>query len=187
MILKRLTTYLVIILLVTACYQYRKPEKPKNLISKSKMVDILIDIKLISSANTTNKKVMEKLGINQEAYVYTKHNINNMQFVLSNDYYAYNIKDYEEIYAKVKDSLEKLKAVYKALELKEEEEAKAQKTKDSIYNALFKGKDSLDIIKIKDSLKTIKKNDSLAEILLRKKFDGRTLISPVSDKDFLPQ
>ncbi|MGC1205405.1 MAG: DUF4296 domain-containing protein [Flavobacteriaceae bacterium] len=188
MILKRLTLYFGIVLLVTACYQYKKPEKPKNLISKDKMVGILIDVKLITSANGLNKIIMNEQGVNNEAYIFNKHNIDSLQFALSNQYYAFNIKEYEEIYEKVKDSLEQLKDIYKKIELKEEAEEKAQKKKDSINNVLFKGKDSLTIIKIQDSLKTIiKKEDSLTQSLLKNKFQGRDLISPVSDTDYQSQ
>lgn len=185
MILKRLIPYLGIVLSVTACYQYNKPEKPRSLISKKKMVDVLIDVKLISSANGANKKIMENHGINSETYIFKKHNIDSLQFALSNEYYAFNIKEYEEIYTKVKDSLEQLKEIYKKLELKEEAEAKAQKKKDSISNRLLEGKDSLAIIKIKDSLKMITKNDSLTENLLKNRFKAEEgLISPVSDTDY---
>ncbi len=188
MILKRLTLYLGMVLLVTACYQYNKPDKPKNLISKKKMVDVLIDIKLISSANGVNKKILENHGINSESYIFKKHDIDSLQFALSNEYYAFSIKEYEEIYANVKDSLEQLKIFYKELDLKEEAEAKAQKKKDSISKALlFKGKDSLEIIKIKDSLKMITKKDSLTKTLFPKELKAvEGLISPVSDTDSQP-
>lgn len=185
MIFKRLTLYIGIVLFVTACYQYSKPEKPKNLISKEKMVDVLIDIKLISSANGANKKILKNHGINSESYIFKKHDIDSLQFALSSEYYAFNIKEYEEVYAKVKDSLGQLKDIYKKLELKEEAEAEAQRKKDSISNALLlKGKDSLEIIKIKDSLKMIIKKDSLTETLFPKELKAvEGLISPVSDTD----
>lgn len=177
MILKRLAILVGVVLLVASCYQYKKPEKPKNLISKDKMVDILIDVKLISSANAANKKIMEDHGINPETYVFTKYNIDSLQFALSNDYYAFYSKEYEAIYTKVIDSLEALKGIYKALELKEEEEAKAKKKQDSIYRII--NKDSFDSKKIE-----IKK-DSLTETLLKKRFEEERgkLISPVSDTD----
>lgn len=185
MIFKRLIFYLGIILLVSACYQYNKPEKPKNLISKDKMVELLMDIKIISSANASNKKVLEDQKINLEKYILKKHNIDSLQFALSNNYYAYNIKEYEEIFTKVKDSLEKLEIIYKKLALKEAAETKTQKKNDSILNSLIKGKDSLTITKIKDSLRTIIKKDSLTEeTLLKIKFEEERLISPVSDIEY---
>jgi len=185
MILRRLTPFLGIVVLITSCYQYKKPEKPKNLISKDKMVEILIDIKLIASASSiiVNKKIMENHSINPETYVFTKHNIDSLQFVLSNDYYAFYSKDYEDIYSKVLDSLKKLEDFYKALELKEEEAAVAKKKQDSLN--LIKKKDSLGLMKIQDSLKIGFKKDSLTNTLLKKKIEEQeTLIAPVSDTTY---
>lgn len=182
MILKRFILGFGILLLATACYEFKTPEKPKNLISKGKMVDILIDVKLLASANNKNRKVLRDSGINRSTYVFYKHNIDSLQFALSNDYYAFHIKEYEAIYAKVKDSLETLKKIYGDLVLKEEEE---EKVKDSL-EALMKVKvlDSIKNIKTRDSLKLIMKKDSLSEILLKKKAEFRErLITPVSSKD----
>lgn len=184
MILKRSIWYLGIVLLLTACYEYNKPEKPKNLISKDKMVELLIDIKIISSANTLHKKVLEDQKINLEKYILKKHNIDSLQFALSNNYYAHYIKEYEEIFTKVKDSLEKLEMIYKKLALKEANEAKVQKKKDSLLYNLIKGKDSLTIIKIKDSLNRVIKRDSLNETLLEMKFEEEELMAPVSDIEY---
>ncbi len=75
-------------------------------------------------------------------YVFEKHGIDSLQFAMSNNYYAYYVKDYKEIYDKVIDSLEALKLVFKAQELKEKKELEQRE------------KDSLNAIKIKDSLKT---------------------------------
>ena len=151
MILKRLFIYLGLVVTAAACYQYDKPEKPKNLISKEKMVDVLIDIKLITSANGANRKIMDKQGIDRNTYVFTKHHIDSAQFAASNNYYAYYIKDYEAIYNKVNDSLEALKAFYTALELKEKAAAKAKKKQDSINLAIKR--DSLKTLRLRDSLK----------------------------------
>ena len=162
MILKRFILGFGIILLATACYEFKKPDKPKNLISKDKMVDILIDVKLLSSVNNKNRKVLKDSGINRNTYVFEKHHIDSLQFALSNDYYAFHLKEYQEIYEKVKDSLDALMKV---------------KVLDSIKN-----------IKIQDSLELIMKKDTLTEILLKKKFeDEGQLISPVSSTDSLSE
>ena len=50
MILKRLVLFVGIIFTVIACNNLRGPEKPKNLISKDKMVNIIIDMSLFNSA-----------------------------------------------------------------------------------------------------------------------------------------
>ncbi len=179
MILKRFILGLGILLLATACYEFKKPDKPKNLISKDKMVDILIDVKLLATATNRNRKVLIDSGINRNTYVFTKHNIDSLQFALSNDYYAFHIKEYQEIYEKVKDSLEELRKIYEDLKLKEERE---KKEKDSL-DALMKVKalDSIKNIKTKDSLELIMKKDSLAKTLPEKRSKAeRRLISPVS-------
>ncbi|WNH08338.1 DUF4296 domain-containing protein [Thalassobellus suaedae] len=182
MILKRFILGFGILLLATACYEFKKPEKPENLISKDKMVDVLIDIKLLTSANNKYRKILKDSGINHNTYVFEKHHIDSLQFALSNEYYAFHIKEYQEIYEKIKDSLERLKKIYKDLELKEEKE---KIVKDSL-EALMKVKalDSIKNIKIKDSLKLIMKKDTLTEILLKKKIkEEGQLISPVSSTD----
>lgn len=115
---------------VTSCYKFKEPEKPKNLISKADMVNILIDLKLIASVTAANDiKVLDSNYVHSEQYVYKKYNIDSTQFALSNNYYAFHLKDYEDIYTKVKDSLEALSRYYEDLELKE---LKERRTQDSI-------------------------------------------------------
>lgn len=170
MILKRFLTYLSIILLVTACYQFKEPKKPKNLISKENMVDILIDAKIVGSANMANKRIMESHGVDLESYVFEKHNIDSLQFALSNEYYTFHIKEYDEIYQKVKDSLEALKIFYKDLEEKEEAVVKEKRKQDSLQ-MLTTLKDSISNLKLHDSIKTrLKKEILLDSTLLVKKF-----------------
>ncbi|TWO33741.1 DUF4296 domain-containing protein [Seonamhaeicola sediminis] len=178
MILKRLLLLLASILTIVAC---SGPKKPKLLISKKKMVNILIDAKLIATANGVNKKTMQDSGVYPNTYIYNKYSIDSAQFAESNTYYTYNIKDYEEIYQIVKDSLDKLKEHYTAL--REEERKKAeQKSKDSLDAILkkrdsiklSKGIDSSAVFRIKDSLR---KNHPLPEI----EKEGK-LITPVFDK-----
>ncbi|AUP79912.1 DUF4296 domain-containing protein [Flavivirga eckloniae] len=182
MILKRVTLCLGILIAATACYNMEKPEKPHNLISKEKMVDIIIDAKLIASASTVNRKMMEDHGVNVNTYVYEKHNIDSLQFALSNSYYAFYAKDYEAIYVKVKDSLEALKVKFR----EEEEQLRIEKAKrksDSL-KLIFKEMDSLGLVKYQDSLKVIKKKDTLVEKLVQEVLhEKKGLIAPISDKD----
>lgn len=184
--LKQFTLYICIILTVISC-NIGAPKKPKNLISKAKMVDILIDAKLLGSATYVNKNIMQNHGIDAGNYVFKKHGIDSLQFALSNEYYSYYIKDYEEIYNNVIDSLEKLKVFYKAQELKEKRE-KEKREKDSLSN-LLKVKDSISIIKTRDSLQLKKRKDSLDKISLKIKIktDKGVLINPVSETKFRPQ
>ena len=131
--------YMLILFLVISCKNNSIdiPEKPSDLISKNKMVEVIYDISLINSAKGVNKKLIEIKGIVPEDYVYKKHNIDSLQFALSNEYYAYNLKTYEEIYNSVKAKLEKDKTHFNALIASE------QKIKDSINKSKRNKKDTL--------------------------------------------
>ena len=121
-----------ICLLIMSCHSIDRPKKPKNLISKDKMVEVIIDMSLLLSAKGTNKMILEARGVLPQDYVYKKHNIDSVQFALSNEYYAFDIDEYETIYTKVNDSLAVLKKVYKKLE---DEELKAKRKRDSVKRA----------------------------------------------------
>lgn len=187
MILNRFLTYLSIMLLVTACFQFKEPKKPKNLISKEKMVDILIDAKIVGSANMANKRIMESHGVDLETYVFEKHNIDSLQFAESNEYYTFNIKEYDEIYQKVKDSLEALKIFYQDVEKKEEVEVARKRKQDSLQ-MLTTLKDSISNLKLHDSIKTrLQKEILLDTTLLKEKFnkiieENKTVTDDVLEK-----
>ena len=88
----------VIILALTfcliGCFGLKNPKKPKNLIPKDKMVNILIDIRLITSSNTgISHRTLNDLIPNKETFIYNKYNIDSLQFALSNEYYT----DYEKL------------------------------------------------------------------------------------------
>lgn len=147
--LKKFIPYTIVLLFVVSCYQFKEPEKPKNLISKAEMVNILIDLKLIASVTAGDDiKVLDSNNVQSQKYIYKKYNIDSTQFALSNNYYAYHLEDYEEIYTKVKDSLEALSSFYEALELKELSE---QRTKDSLQSLI--NKDSIEAISTKTDIK----------------------------------
>ena len=187
MILKRLSLLIGIILITTSCYQYNKPEKPKDLISKDQMANILIDIKLLTSANGKNKKILEDNNLHPETYIYRKYNIDSLRFANSNNYYAYYAEEYDEIYSKIKDSLGNLQEILKEVEKKEKE---VKKRKDSLKLINDKKKDSLNPLKFRDSLIRIKdsikklviEKDSLSKLKIEKALK-EGLIKPVSDTD----
>lgn len=130
--------YKIIVLALTlcclSCYNVNRPDKPDNLIAKEKMVSILYDIALVSSAKGINRRELENKGVNVSQFVYHKYNIDSAQFAESNMYYATDPKEYKTIYDSVQSRLEATKAKYKILE-------KEEKRQDSIVQA--KRKDSL--------------------------------------------
>ena len=125
-------SFLILLLLLSSCYKVKKPNKPENLISEDNMVNILVDMAIMSSAKGVNKSNIEKNGIIPDAYIYKKNNIDSTTFANSNAYYAFDIKKYDAIYLRVKDSLTILREKYKAID---EEEKKIKEKKDSINRA----------------------------------------------------
>lgn len=123
--------------LITSCYDAEKPNKPENLLSKDKMVEVLLDVSLLNAAKGINKSILEKNGIVPDSYVYDKHNIDSLQFLNSNNYYTYYINDYQEIINKVNDSLKTLRTKYNVLYEKEKYE---EKKLDSIKRSKRKNK-----------------------------------------------
>jgi len=79
-------------------------EKPKNLIDKDKMVDILYDISLLEAIKTQNINggMTAKAG---NDFIYKKYKIDSVQFVKSNKYYASDIEGYKKMFEKVKERL----------------------------------------------------------------------------------
>jgi hypothetical protein len=134
--LRKIIPYSIVLLVLVSCYKFKEPQKPKNLISKADMVNILIDLKIIASITAGDDvKVLDSNQVQSQKYIYKKYNIDSTQFALSNNYYAFHLKDYEDIYFKVKDSLEALSRFYEDLELKELKEKRTQDSLKAITDA----------------------------------------------------
>ncbi|GGD21885.1 DUF4296 domain-containing protein [Hyunsoonleella pacifica] len=159
---KKTIILLCMVLGLTSCYRYNKPDKPKNLIPKDKMVHVLLDLKYLGAITGKDKKVLDSAKVNPEGYVYKKYNVDSTQFAESNAYYTYFMDEYAEIYKKVKDSLTKLKAHYKKILDKERQEKKKA-----------------------DSLKAIKQELEAIELDTEVDLKELELIAPVSDTDSL--
>lgn len=115
----------------------KKPSKPDNLIKEGEMVAVLYDMAIINAAKGTNKKMLQRKGLNPEKFVFEKHNIDSLQFATSNDYYSYYPELYESIYDKVKFRLEQKKKGYQDILDKE------KRDRDSLNKIAIKKRDSL--------------------------------------------
>ncbi len=82
-------------------------EAPENLIPKDKMVDILADLAIITAAKTTNISILTKNKVEPTLYLLKKYNIDSMQLVQSDRYYASLPDEYEEIYIRVEEKLDR--------------------------------------------------------------------------------
>ncbi len=96
-------------------------EKPINLISKEKMIDILYDLAIIDAAKSTGPQVMENKNFVPMQFIYNKYEIDSIQFVSSDLYYASKPLEYEEIYKQIEDRIIKEKARFEKLGEKKED------------------------------------------------------------------
>ncbi len=87
------------------CQDVKKPEKPNNLISKDKMVDILTEAYLANAARSVDNKSIISKGIKMDSLVYKNFSVDSLQFAKSNEFYAADINVYMEIFQKVEARL----------------------------------------------------------------------------------
>ena len=157
----RLVVAIILTILFVSCGNIDKPEKPKNLISKDKMANIILDISLLRSAEGTYKTKVENEGYSLEGYVFERHQIDSIQFALSNEYYSYDLDSYLKIYEKVEDSLKRLKEFY---ENERVEKTKERKINDSIKRKRkIKSAEDIQLIEPVKSEGTIKIEQELEE------------------------
>ncbi|MBP6557507.1 MAG: DUF4296 domain-containing protein [Flavobacterium sp.] len=80
-------------------------DKPKNLIKKDKMIDILYDISLLEAIKSQNINggISTK---NANDFLFKKYKIDSVQLEKSNKYYASDIEEYKLMYQEVKKRLE---------------------------------------------------------------------------------
>lgn len=77
--------------------------KPKNLISKDKMEDIIYDLAILEAARTQNSSVQNY--IKPTEFIKNKYKIDSITFAKSTQYYASDIKEYQKMYEVVKERL----------------------------------------------------------------------------------
>ena len=97
--------FLLLAVMLIACQNVVRPDKPDNLIGKDQMVDIFYDAYLANAAKSINNKKLRQMGIRLDSIIYQKHKIDSTQFANSNEYYSLDLDNYAEIYSKVEARL----------------------------------------------------------------------------------
>ncbi len=99
--------YIVFVLFFMACESKVSYKKPKNLIPKAQMIDLLYDMHM---ANATQgiKDENSKKNKNYMSLIYEKYKIDSTQFAISNTYYIANVSEYEDIFEEVELRLKTL-------------------------------------------------------------------------------
>jgi len=104
---------LILSVFFAACTSNTIFEKPKNLIPKEQMVDLLTDIFLADGGDNI-KNIHLQRSVNYFPLVFEKYQIDTTRFKESNFYYTSRIDDYDEILAKVDERLKALKEQFDA-------------------------------------------------------------------------
>lgn len=78
-----------------SCSESRK--KPANLIPQDVMIDIFYDMNMLQTIRNNDFRLYDSHNIDPEQYIYIKYDIDSLQFVQSNKYYAMNVEEYEKM------------------------------------------------------------------------------------------
>lgn len=128
-----------ILITFISCQDVKMPERPEDLISEDKIVEIYTDAYINNAAKNVNNKLLVDSGVKLDSVLYRKHSIDSLQFAESNAYYSSDLSNYAKIFTRVET---RLKVLQKSADnLVTEEEIKAEEALcDSLYP-----KDSLQI------------------------------------------
>lgn len=161
--MKKYIWCLLIVFLAVSCREEAVP-KPDDLLSKEKMAAILYDVTLINSIKGVNKKKLEETYMHLDSYLYKKHETDSLQFLSSNNYYAANPLQYDDIYNLVNLRLKKeRKGIGELLDAE-------QKRRDSLQEAKRAERKKNDTLQKKlKPVKVIKKNKVKKEKLEKDK------------------
>ncbi|WP_343488075.1 DUF4296 domain-containing protein [Allomuricauda sp. d1] len=138
--------YSILVFIVLGCAE-EVIEKPKDLLPKEKMVDVIYDVAVLQAIKSTNRSVAQEFDNQVMQLVYKIHNIDSAQFANSDVYYASIPQQYENIYETVQARLEKNKEFLEEQRKKKSDSARegVKSRTDSIKkaNQLKKAVDSL--------------------------------------------
>jgi hypothetical protein len=81
-------------------------EKPKKLIDQKTMVNILYDLTILDALKANQSTILTENDIDPNQYIYQKYNIDSLQFVENNKYYAADVKIYKKMYETIEKRLE---------------------------------------------------------------------------------
>ncbi len=94
--------FIAIALTIVSCKD-EAVEKPKNLVERSKMVDIIYDLSILEAARTQTAGVQNYPKSTE--FIKNKYKIDSLTFAKSTQYYASDIKEYKKMYNEVKERL----------------------------------------------------------------------------------
>ena len=105
--MKHLIAFIIILFLFSCGEKLLKA--PEDLIPKDKMINILSDLAILNAAKNSNADILRDHNIEPTSFVFEKYEVDSLQFVTSDAYYASLPKEYEAMYIEIEAFLEKEK------------------------------------------------------------------------------
>lgn len=98
---------IILIGVMVACQSVDKVEKPKQLLSKDQMVNILTDIAILKAAGDVNQDRLNKYIKEPFQYIETKYSIDSLTLAKNIEYYNFEFNENLEIYEQVEERINK--------------------------------------------------------------------------------
>ena len=131
--MKNFLCLLLVIVMAVSCVE-KIIEKPAGLIPQEKMTQLLYDLAILNAAKSTNSAILEVHFDSPTHFLFEQYNVDSVQFVQSDIYYASQPLVYEAIYKEVADRLVREKEkIEEARKISNDSLAlKSKQVKDSI-------------------------------------------------------
>ncbi len=117
-------------LLMIGCQDTKDMPKPKHLIPEKKMVKVLVDLSKINATMSLSMRKYKERKVNAKTLVFKKYNIDSLQLVQSNAYYAQHFKINKRIYEQVINELQKENDSLYTLNSKENEQREKERKEE---------------------------------------------------------
>ena len=148
----------IIIFSLWSCQDVKRPEIPTDLIPEEQMVEVLTEVYLVNAARSFDNRTIIDNKMKLDSFIYTKFDIDSLQFVRSNAYYTSNLATYDKLFLKVEERMKAIKKNVDSLMLVRVKEMEAQRIKDSIAGVKTDSVIPEKIqLKVKDTLKVLPK------------------------------
>ena len=103
--MRKIIAFFIISTLFISCKE-EVVNKPKRLIEKEVMVDIMYDLSILEAIKNQNPASLDTFKINSRDYIFKKYKIDSVQFAKSNVYYASDYNEYKSMFEKISKRLE---------------------------------------------------------------------------------
>lgn len=103
--MKKIVLCILVLTFFTISCKDAVVKKPKNLIERSKMIDIIHDLALLEGAKSQTVGTLKYPKPIE--FIKNKYKVDSLTFAQSTQYYASDSKDYKKMYDEVKSRLKK--------------------------------------------------------------------------------